>query len=338
MLRSLIMVAALLLAGIANAQELSIRPVIGGFPTASGFALGAAVTKTRFAGPIDAHAKGIVSVKKYELYEAGLAVPEISRWFSFDVTGGYHNYPQEVFWGLGPNTDRESRTNYLYEDVDITATLSARIASRIHAGLSAGFLKINTGPGRDRQFPSVPEPQQASPRYTHTGAFLNYDSLDEPADPHNGGKYSFQFTNYAPGLQRYEVDLRRFLPLTASDRIGLRMNTSFTRSFSQVPFFMLPTVGGIDTVRGFDQYRFRDRNALVMNAEYRRPLGGFLDVVAFADAGRVFARARNLGLQGLRPSAGIGARVKFGSRVFFGIDLGFSREGAKLWFRSDQAF
>ena len=46
----------------------------------------------------------------------------------------------------------------------------------------------------------------------------------------------------------------------------------------------------------------------------------------------------NLGLQDLHPSYGVGARVKFGSRVFFGIDIGFSDEGHKLWFRSDQMF
>jgi hypothetical protein len=75
-----------------------------------------------------------------------------------------------------------------------------------------------------------------------------------------------------------------------------------------------------------------------LNSEYRKPLGGFLDVVAFADAGRVFSKSANLSLQDLHPSYGFGARIKFGTRVFFGIDVGFSDEGHKLWFRSDQTF
>ena len=32
---------------------------------------------------------------------------------------------------------------------------------------------------------------------------------------------------------------------------------------------MLPTIGGSDDVRGFEDFRFRDRNAVVLNAEYR---------------------------------------------------------------------
>jgi outer membrane protein assembly factor BamA len=101
---------------------------------------------------------------------------------------------------------------------------------------------------------------------------------------------------------------------------------------------MLPTAGGTDNVRGFAQHRFRDRNALVLNAEYRRPLVSLLDVVLFADAGRVFPRARDFSFNRLQTAAGAGARLKFGSRVFFGIDAGFSREGAQLWFRSGHTF
>ena len=138
----------------------------------------------------------------------------------------------------------------------------------------------------------------------------------------------------------YVVDLRRFVPVTSTDRIGFRAQASFTNSSSEekVPFFMLPFVGGVDTVRGLNQYRFRDRNALVLNSEYRHPLNSFLDVVGFVDAGRVFSNAENLGLQYLHPSAGVGARVKFGTRMFFGIDLGFSGEGKRLYFRSNQMF
>jgi outer membrane protein assembly factor BamA len=281
--------------------------------------------------------KGLVSIKKYQLYEAGVEVPELTPRFSFGLTGRYRNLPEVDFWGIGPNTPKEARTNYLYEDVDTTATVSTRIGP-VRAGISAGYLKINTGPGRDELYPSVPESLQASPRYVHTGAFVRYDSLDDAGDPHKGGQYSVEWTNYASGLQLYVIEARRFIPVTATDRVGLRMQTALTHSSDDVPFFMLPTVGGSRTVRGFEHYRFRDRNALVLNSEYRRPLAGFLDLVAFADAGRVFARSRNLGLRDLHPSAGIGVRVKFGSSVFFGLDLGFSDEGHKLWLRSDQAF
>jgi outer membrane protein assembly factor BamA len=331
--------AILILSSLSHAQQLSIRPLIDGFPADAGFALGAAVSRTRTPGPIDVRAKTILSVKKYQLYEVGIEVPEFTRWLSFDVTSQYRNFPQEDFWGVGPNTPKSGRANYLLEGVDTTATIAAYLG-KFRLGVNGGYERINTGPGHDKEFPIVPESLLSQPRFTHIGAFLEYNSLDEQANPQRGGMYSLQWTSYNPTFQRYTIDLRRFISIGATDRIGLRMQTVFTRSANheEVPFFMLPTAGGSNTVRGFNHYRFRDRNALVLNAEYRRPLTGFLDFVAFADAGRVFARSKNLGLQDLHPSAGVGARVRLGTRVFFGVDFGFSNEGRKLWLRSDQMF
>jgi outer membrane protein assembly factor BamA len=323
----------------AVAQQLTVKPVIGGFPADSGFSAGAEVARTRLAGPINGHIKGVASVKKYELLEAGIEVPELTQWLSLKVTGAYRDYPQEDFWGLGNDTNKNERANYLFEDVETTTTLQASFR-KFRASISGGYLKINTGPGRDKNFPSVPESLQSSPIYTHVGASLEYDSLDAPGDPRKGGKYAFQWTNYTSSFQRYVVDLRRFVPITANDQLGFRAQTTFTSQSAAdgIPFFMLPTAGGTDTVRGFNQYRFRDRNALVINAEYRRPVTSFLAAVAFVDAGRVFTRASDFALTHLHPSAGIGARVKLGERVFFGIDVGFSREGALLWFRNSQMF
>jgi outer membrane protein assembly factor BamA len=329
----------LMMTGVAAARQLTVKPVIGGFPADSGFSAGAELIRHRLAGPINGRIKGVVSVKKYELMEAGLEMPELRPWLSLKLTGRYRNYPQEDFWGLGNDTSENQRTNYLLEDVDGTATLETSFRN-FRAGISGGYLKINTGPGRDKNFPSTPESLQLGPSYRHAGFFLGYQSLDSESDPHNGGRYTFDWTAFVSSFQRYVIDARRFVPITADSQLALRAETVFTDSSAteEIPFFMLPTAGGNDTVRGFNQYRFRDRSALVLNAEYRRPLAGFLDAVVFVDAGRVFARAGDFTLKGLHPAAGFGGRVKFGKRVFFGIDLGFSREGKRLWFRSGQMF
>ena len=332
--------ASLFLVNVAAAQQTSIRPLIGGLVAESGFSLGAAVSRTNLVNHVNGHVRGILSVKKYQLYEAGVDVPELGRWLAFGFSGRYRNFPQEDYWGLGPTTSKDQRVNYLLEDLDTTATLSTYTMRGFRTGVTGGYLKVNTGPGRDKKVPSLPESLQSSPRMGHVGAYAEYRTLDDDADPRSGGKYRFEWTKYASRFDQYVVDLRRFIPISDADRIGLHLLTQFTQSSSwdQVPFFMLPIAGGINTVRGFNQYRYRDRNALIMNAEYRRPLNAFLDVVAFVDAGRVFARPGNLGLQHLHPAGGVGARIKFGKRMFLGIDFALSRETKKLWFRSDQMF
>jgi outer membrane protein assembly factor BamA len=326
--------------GTASAQEWSIRPLIGGLTADAGLALGAEVRRNRLAGPVDLRVKALGSVRKYEFLELGFEIPQLtSEWLSFKVTGRYRNFPQEDFWGIGPNTKEDQRTNYLLEDVDTTSELGVTFG-RVRTAANFGWTKIHIGPGRDRTVVSIPQELRAAAQYNHVGMSAGYDTRDETTDPHKGGAYEIRWTRFLPDFQRFEVDARRFIPLGVNDRLALRLRTVFTDLVSSqgAPFYMLPTVGGSGTNRGFNHYRFREKNAMVGQAEYRHPLASFADLVVFGDSGRVFAKTTDLGLRDLHSSAGAGTRLKFGKRVFVGIDVAISREGARLWFRSDHTF
>jgi len=321
----------------AKAQTLSIRPVFGGFPADAGFSAGAEISRTRMLGPIDGRVKAVASTKKYELLEAGIEVQHLGPWLYLGVTGRYRNYPEEDFWGLGPNTPETARTNYRFEDADASAVLGTAFG-RIRTGVTGGYQAIHTGRGQDKQYPSTSG--LSGPRYVHGGMYFEYKAVNNENDPTQGGRYNFQANAYGSRFQTYEVDLRQYFPLTATDRLAFRLQTSFTsQSSSQdTPFFMLPFAGGNDTIRGYGHYRFRDRNAMVLNGEYRRPLWKFVDMVGFIDAGRVFSNPGNLGLQHLHTTGGAGARLKLGGRVLFGFDVGVGPEGTHLWFRSGHTF
>ncbi|MBI2822274.1 MAG: BamA/TamA family outer membrane protein [Acidobacteria bacterium] len=347
---------ALLLGGdLACAQATSLRPIIGGLPADSGLSLGVELLRKRLAGPVDLRLKAIGSVKRYQFLEGAFEVARLGApWLFLELSGRYRDYPEEDFWGVGPDTLKGRRSNFRLKEVDSMAIVGAAFQSGFRAGVSGGFLQVSTGAGRDRQFPIVEKlfTSQEAPAldraldYKRGGFFFEYDSLDESSDPRSGGNYAFRGTMFAVrggdrfSFRRYEIDLRQFVAMPGEDRIGLRVYTVLTDPVSghQVPFFMQPTAGGTDTVRGFHQYRFRDRNALVLNAEYRRALAGFLDAIAFADAGRVFSRPGEFAVNGLRAAGGLGVRVKFRRRVFFGVDVGISRDGARLWIRGDHMF
>ena len=331
--------ALLCIVSTALAQTTSIKPVLGGFPADSGFSAGAEVSRTRIVGGVNGHVKALASVKKYLLLETGVEVPHVGQWLYFEINARYRNYPTEDFWGLGPDTPETARANYLLEDFDTAARLGTAFG-RIRTGVTGGYVRIHIGPGRDEKFPSIGESLRTQPRYVHAGAYLEYKSVDSEDDPSKGGRYAAQSETFGARFQRHTIDLRKYVPITPTNRLALRIQTLFTSQSGreEIPFFMLPTAGGTDTVRGFHQYRFRDRNAMILNAEYRRPGWKFLDVVAFADAGRVFSNPGNLGLKNLHGSVGGGTRLKFGGRVFFGIDIGVGSEGSHLWFRSGHTF
>ena len=69
-----------------------------------------------------------------------------------------------------------------------------------------------------------------------------------------------------------------------------RVETTYTDDDEQIPFFMLPALGGGSSLRGFSSWRFRDRNSLLLQAEWRVMANRFLDMALFYDAGKVTAR------------------------------------------------
>jgi outer membrane protein assembly factor BamA len=241
------------------------------------------------------------------------------------------------------------------EDFDTTAVLGLHLTRWLETGVSVGKTIVNTGPGTDDDWPSIEErftpaevpalDHQAD--YSHWGAFLRADHRDEPDDPRRGGLYEFRWTSFHDrelgrfDFRRYGIDLRRFFSCFSDrDTVALRGLVTFSqkRPDQEIPFFLQPTAGGGGTVRGYGHYRFRDRNALVLNLEYRWRVQEMFHAVVFADAGRVFHRPGQFGLAGLRGSAGAGGRVKLGDRIFIGVDFGWSPEGPHLWCRGSHVF
>jgi len=346
----------ILLPCMLPAQE-GLRPVIGGLPFDSGFALGLEYRKSRLAGsPVDVRIKGIGSVKKYEYLEAALAMPRLAQgWLFAEVGARYRNYTEEDFWGLGQKSPRHRRTTFRMEDIGYSGSFGIRPKRWLEAGLSGGWLATNAGRGKDRDWPSIEElftsaevpALDEQPDYLHLGAFLRVDRRDQDSDPRAGGFYQFRYTGFHAqdlirfSFQRYEFDLRHFIPVfQRRDTVALRAVTMFTakQANRQTPFFLQPTVGGGGDLRGYLQYRFRDENASVLNAEYRWRVKEFLQIVAFADAARVFSRPGRFGIAGLRGSAGAGVRFKLGESILLGVDLGWSPDGPRPWLRGAHTF
>jgi hemolysin activation/secretion protein len=98
-----------------------------------------------------------------------------------------------------------------------------------------------------------------------------------------------------------------------------------------VPFYLQPSLGGPTTLRSFTDYRFRDDNMLVANAEIRLALMTHLDLAVFADAGNVAARPGDLDLD--KRSYGGGFRLHTRRETFAMLDVGTGDDGWLVSFR-----
>src|SRR6185312_6273557 len=99
--------------------------------------------------------------------------------------------------------------------------------------------------------------------YLRTSAFLNVD-YRRPKNARRGGWYRLEASHYGEDsdtftFNRFDVDLRQFASVLAERRViavRLYLSTSDTEPGARMPFYLMPTLGGHDSLRGFRDYRF----------------------------------------------------------------------------------
>ena len=134
--------------------------------------------------------------------------------------------------------------------------------------------------------------------------------------------------------------MRQFIPFVSGTRtIALRglVSAADPDAGDQVPFFLQPTLGGATTLRGYRSFRFRDRSALLLQAEYRWRINELVTGALFYDTGAVAPRLSDLGR--LERDYGFGLRAGSRNGVAFRFDVAVGgREGARLLVRFDDVF
>ncbi|HXI27924.1 MAG TPA: hypothetical protein VNG89_05870 [Vicinamibacterales bacterium] len=134
--------------------------------------------------------------------------------------------------------------------------------------------------------------------------------------------------------------MQHFPILRESWVISLRglAETTFAKDGQEVPFFLLPHLGGGSTLRGFESWRFRDRNRLLLQGEWRIMVNRFMDTAVFYEAGKVASRAADLDLDGLQHDYGFGARFHTPFQTVFRVEVARSVEGTRLVVSTTQVF
>jgi outer membrane protein assembly factor BamA len=324
------------------------HPILGGIRSGSGFGGGTYVAREGI------RAAGQVSVKGYQKYEISMVAPPFLNELMFaDLRASHRDFPQERFFGLGTNSRQEDETSFRLKDTNYVGRLGFTPAKHVKIGALAGWLEAGAGSGTYRQSPSIEQVFDtagapgilAQSHYLQAGAFFEADLRDEPGNPRSGGRYTASWTSFQDqksgdyDFGQYDIEAQQYFPFFNQRRvIVVRAKTTLTQTASEVPFFMQPTLGGSEDLRGYHEYRFRDRNMVVLNAEYRWEAFSGLDLAAFADAGDVAAKTSDLRLTDFHTSYGAGLRFNTAKSVFLRLDLGFSKEGRRLFIKFGHAF
>ena len=338
-----------------NYSGIGIR--LGGLVTGSGFALGPAYSRPELKKEnVRLRLSAVGSMKQYYRLDVLVSVPRLFlHRVSLDFCGYRSDSPQTAYYGQGPDSHKTGRTNFRREDLAFDFRLGLRPHRRLFMGMTAGGHITNVGPGTSKVYASTDKVY--TPRmtpgideqtdYGHVGPFVQVDFRDRPADPHRGGNYVARYIYFHDdelfrySFRRLEATIEQYVPVLNEKRVfALRAQTdiSFPNETTLVPFYMQPTLGGSDDLRGYRNFRYYDNNRLVMNAEYRWEVIPALEMAVFADAGKVFHRPGEFSLARLKGSGGFGVRFKSRDSILFRLDTGFSREGFQVWFKFSGPF
>ena len=297
---------------------------------------------------------GAWSIKNYTLAEGAIAIPFADERFDIGAFARWRDGTQFPFYGLGDDSLKAQRTSYALQAVDLGGRATFRPSRwfSIGAGAAAMLVENSDGTGRFSSIETVFDPNTAPglfarPDYLHAEATAAIDWRESDGYTRRGGYYAVTVQRYDDRsgdlytFNEVEADVRQFIPLLNEHWvIALRgqVRTTDAESGQQVPYFLMPYLGGSTTLRGYSDGRFRDRHALLLSAEYRWIPGRVLDMALFFDAGKVEARRTDLDFEDLRTSYGIGARFHAPLATVLRTEVAHGREGFEFHFAFDKSF
>ena len=262
--------------------------------------------------------------------------------------------PDLRFFGIGNGSSRANEVSYGLRSLEAGVQADGSAARWLRYGASVGYLRTHSYHGNGSEpsigavFTGAMVPGLGTgPAWVHATAYAAFDTRESPTYTRRGAFYGVRLHRYADsGSSRYsfdrsEIDLRQFIPLLHNNWIiALQGRADFTRSAPGhvIPYFMLPSIGGRDTLPGYDSYRFIDNNSLLLRSELRWPAAPLLDLAVFLDHGKVAPRVADLNLQNLHRDVGFGARFHSSTFTALRLEVAHSVEGWHLNFAHTISF
>ncbi len=256
----------------------------------------------------------------------------------------FKKFPSK-FYGTGNRTREEDEELFTSRDLELFLGFYKKIAPGFFAGVEYAYYNWDVteteGGGR---LETGGITGSGGGLVSGAGVVLRRDTRDNVFAPLRGDLMEFN-TRFHPrflggdfAFTTITLDLRKYIPLFSKHVLALRGRLQ-THS-GTVPFMHLSKLGGPYLLRGYYEGRYRDKNLLAFQAEYRMPLFWRLGMAAFVSAGQVADRFKNLDPGNLKATYGFGVRYALDKkkRIFLRCDVGFGQGSSGVYFSIFEAF
>jgi hypothetical protein len=330
----------------------------GGIPTGGGFSLGPQYTRQDLlADHLTWNTYVVGSTRKWYGGTSSFDFHDLLNGHLQLITdGGYQNAASVWYFGEGPDSSKSNKTDF---DREFTTTHFSALGhffdQKLTVGYIVGGLLVHVGPGRLSDTPPTEQlfTEANTPGLTRQSSFVTGTTtvrldLSRPGFSNPEGlqleandSQFFDRSGNQANFHLLETQATYYAPLTNGLRtlvFRVRNETAFPEDHQVVPFYLQPTLGGPDDLRGYDRYRFYANGNSVATAEYRWSISQTLEMAIFGDGGNVYVRPGLIGFRDLHGDGGIGFRVKNKQASVMRFDIGFSPEGVRVWFVFNDIF
>ncbi len=260
----------------------------------------------------------------------------------------YENYTR-FYYGMGNASQEEDKSTFDPQYFDIRVPVLYRWTNEWSLGLSFNYQNWKI---TDIQMPSLLNNQTPSlfgtigTRLYSTSILARWDTRNHRQDPSRGsyleGKYEYSKKVWGSeaDYNRAAAEFRHFFQLFSMQNHVFAIHLQMDYKSGDVPFYLLPELGGIYFNRGLIEGRFRDSLLLAGNWEYRFKIYQRLHWAFFVDAGNVYPQYRSFQISHIKITGGTGMRyyVPPGNLLLARIDAGISSEGTLIYLTFDHPF
>ena len=334
--------------------HISALPVAG-YTLQTGFA---GVLSSNFAFYTSEHSQANLSTVltsiTYSQYKQIIFPIQANIWtkgnkYNIQTDWRYLKYPS-LTYGLGGNTSADSGYNIDYGYLRLHQAILRTITKDFYLGLGYDldyFWKIREVDPPTAK-PTDFERYGLKPTEVASGISLHvlFDDRRNPINPQKGNYLSviyrpnFTFLGSDNNWQSLLFDLRKYIrfPGSTTNVLALWSYDWFTVGSGNPPYLLLPSTGWdaySNTARGYIQGRYRSKNMLYLESEYRFGItdNGLLGGVVFANA-QSFSEMTTGRFNYIAPGYGAGLRISLNkfSRTNLCVDYGWGVHGSGGFF------
>ena len=269
-----------------------------------------------------------------------------NKWF-FYGRARYQSFPL-FYYGIGRETPSEHIALIDGEYTLFRERLLRETLPSLYFGLELDYQGLNRVNYIDTEIDfELPEVGAMGSNNLGIGLGLLYNNIHNAMNPREGLYSEWAFMNYntAAGsdynMTTYVIDNRIYRPVKENTVFAAQLYGQFTSG--NAPFNMLALMGGESLMRGYYLGRYRDKNLVAGQVEYRILPFEFSKrwgASVFLAAGQVYGDEYGFNWDQFLPTGGAGIRyLIFPEKdIYTRIDVSFTEEGRGVYFFIGEAF